>query len=123
MDENEIVLTDDTLFLYAAKHYYKPQFSDAEEFFEDLKRFKYIKRLVNRYLETKEFPHRLLLNHIIIIFNVFGIEAALKILELRLDEKHWPVIKPILLYLSYIRNDQYTGITMDPGVVEFLREF
>lgn len=114
-------LTDDTLFLYAAKHYYNPQFSDVEEFFEDLKRFKYIKRLVNRYLETDEFPHRLLLNHIIVIFNVFGIEASLNILELRLDEKHWPVIKPILLYLSYIRNDQYTGIKMDQTVVEFLR--
>ena len=114
-------LTDDTLFLYAAKHYYNPQFSDVEEFFEDLKRFKYIKRLVNRYLETDEFPHLLLLNHIIVIFNVFGIEASLKILELRLDEKHWPVIKPILLYLSYIRNDQYTGIEMDQTVVEFLR--
>tara|TARA_Y100000052_G_C2936461_1_gene77742 strand:- start:619 stop:981 length:363 start_codon:yes stop_codon:yes gene_type:complete len=114
-------LTDDTLFLYAAKHYYNPQFSDVEEFFEDLKRFKYIKRLVNRYLETDEFPHRLLLNHIIVIFNVFGIEASLKILELRLDEKHWPVIKPILLYLSYIRNDQYTGIEMDQTVVKFLR--
>ena len=114
-------LTDDTLFLYAAKHYYNPQFSDVEEFFEDLKRFKYIKRLVNRYLETDEFPHRLLLNHIIVMFNVFGIEASLKILELRLDEKHWPVIKPILLYLSYIRNDQYTGIEMDQTVVEFLR--
>lgn len=114
-------LTDDTLFLYAAKHYYNPQFSDVEEFFEDLKRFKYIKRLVNRYLDTNEFPHRLLLNHIIVIFNVFGIEASLKILELRLDDKHWPVIKPILLYLSYIRNDQYTGIEMDQTVVKFLR--
>lgn len=114
-------LTDDTLFLYAAKHYYNPQFSDIDEFFEDLKRFKYIKRLVNRYIDTDEFPHRLLLNHIIVIFNVFGIEAALKILELRLDDKHWPVIKPILLYLSYIRNDQYTGIEMDQTVVKFLR--
>ena len=76
---------------------------------------------MNRYIDTDEFPHRLLLNHIIVIFNVFGIEAALKILELRLDDKHWPVIKPILLYLSYIRNDQYTGIEMDQTVVKFLR--
>ena len=115
-------LTDSTLLVYAAKHYYNPQFSDEEEFFEDLKRFKYVKRLVNRYLETDEFPYRLLLNHIIVIFNVFGIEAALAILELRLEDKHWPVIKPILLYLSYIRNDQYTGIAMDPYVVDFLRK-
>ena len=115
-------LTDSTLLLYAAKHYYNPQFTDEEEFFEDLKRFKYVKRLVNRYLETDEFPHRLLLNHIIVIFNLFGIDASLAILELRLEDKHWPVIKPILLYLSYIRNDQYTGIPMDPYVVEFLRK-
>jgi hypothetical protein len=122
MMENFDELTNDTLFLFAAKHYYNPQFSDIEDFFEDLKRFKYIKRLINRYLETGEFPHRLLLNHIIIISNVFGIEPALKMLELKLDEKHWPVIKPVLLYLSYIRNDQYTGIAMDKTVVEFLRK-
>jgi len=122
MMKNLDKLTDDTLFLFAAKHYYNPQFSDMEDFFEDLKRFKYIKRLINKYLETGKFPHRLLLNHIIIISNVFGIEPALKMLEFKLDEKHWPVIKPVLLYLSYIRNDQYTGIVMDKIVVEFLRK-
>ena len=115
------ILNEKNLLLYAAKHYYNPQFTDEEEFFEDLKRFKYVKRLVNRYIETDDFPHRLLLNHLIVIFNVFGIEASLAILELRLEDKHWPVIKPILIYLSYIRNDQYTGIPMDPYVVEFLR--
>jgi len=62
-------LTEDTLFLYAAKHYYNPQFSDREEFYEDLKRVKYIKRLINRYKSSGVFPDRLLLNHIIIIFN------------------------------------------------------
>jgi hypothetical protein len=115
-------LTNDKLFLYAAKHYYNPRFSDIEEFFEDLKRFRYIKRLINRYLERGIFPDRLLLNHIIIIFNVFGVEASLKILELKLDKNHWPVIKPILLYLNYIRNDQYTGIDMDQDVIDFLRK-
>ena len=116
-------LLEEDLVIFAAKHYYSPLGKiDPEEFYADLKRFKYVKRLINRYLETNEFPHRLLLNHIIIIFNVFGIKAALAILQLRLDDKHWPVIKPILLYLSYIRNDQYTGITMDKNVVEFLRK-
>ena len=115
-------MSEDEMFLYAAKHYYNPTFSDIEEFYEDFKRFKYIKRLVNRYLQTKVFPHRLLLNHIIIVFNVFGIDAALKLLDHRLDENHWPVIKPILLYMSYIRNDQYVNINMDKTVVEFLRK-
>lgn len=113
-------LTEDTLFFYAAQNYYKPQFSDVEEFFEDLKRFKYIKRLVNRYIETENFPHRLLLNHIIIIFNVFGIEAANNILNLRLDDRHWPVIKPILLYLNYITEKDKEHIESDPYVVKFL---
>lgn len=115
-------MSEDEMFLYAAKHYYNPTFSDIGEFYEDFKRFKYIKRLVNRYQLTKVFPHRLLLNHIIIVFNVFGINAALKILDHRLDENHWPVIKPILLYMSYIKDDQYVNIVMDKTVVEFLRK-
>ena len=115
-------LTEDYLFLYAAKHYYNPQFSDIEEFHEDLKRFKYIKRLINRYLENDDLAERLILNHVIIIFNVFGIEAALNILELKLDKKHWPVMKPFLVFLKYITNEQYTGISMDQNVVEVLRK-
>ena len=115
-------LTEDNLFLYAAKHYYNPQFSDIEEFYEDLKRFKYIKRLINRYLENDELAERLILNHLIVVFNSFGIEAGLNILELKLDDKHWPVIKPFLIFLKHIRNDQYTGIEMDQKVVEALRK-
>ena len=115
-------LTEKNLLLYAAKHYSNPTFSDIEDFHEDLKRFKYIKRLLNRYLETDDLSERLILNHLIVIFNMFGIEAALNILELKLEDKHWPVVKPFLIFLKYIKNDQYTGITMDPNVVEKLRE-
>ena len=115
-------LTEKNLLLYAAKHYSNPTFSDIEDFHEDLKRFKYIKRLLNRYLESDELSERLILNHLIVIFNMFGIEAALNILDLKLEEKHWPVVKPFLIFLKYIKNDQYTGITMDPTVVEALRK-
>ena len=115
-------LTEDNLFLYAAKHYYKPQFSDIEEFYEDLKRFKYIKRLVNRYLDSGELGERLILNHLIVIFNSFGIEASLNMLNLKLDDRHWPVIKPFLIFLKYIENDQYIGISMDQTVIERLRK-
>ena len=115
-------LTEKNLLLYAAKHYSNPTFSDIEDFYEDLKRFKYIKRLLNRYLETDDLSERLILNHLIVIFNMFGIEAALNILELKLEEKHWPVVKPFLIFLKYIKNDEYTGITMDPTVVETLRK-
>ena len=115
-------LTEENLFLYAAKHYDNPTFSDVDDFHEDLKRFKYIKRLVNRYLEHNDLAERLILNHLIVVFNVFGIEATLNILELKLNEKHWPVIKPFLIFLKYITNDQYTQIEMDKLVIERLRE-
>lgn len=118
----EFELTEENLFIYAAKHYYNPKFIDAEEFYEDLKRFKYIKRLLNRYEETGKISERLILNHLITVFNVFGIQPALNILELKLDKQHWPMIKPFLIFLRYIRNDQYTNIPMDHYVIDVLRK-
>ena len=115
-------LTEQNLLLYAAKHYYNPRFSDIEEFNEDLKRFKYIKRVVNRYLETGKLSERLILNHIIILFNVFDIEPALNMLEIKLDEKQWPVVKPFLVFLNYIKSDQLIGIEMNKEVIEALRK-
>ena len=115
-------LNEKNLFLYAAKHYKNPNFSDIDDFYEDLKRFKYIKRLLNRYIESDELSERLILNHLIVVFNMFGIEAALEILNLKLEDKHWPVVKPFLVFLKYITNEQYTGITMDPTVVDVLRK-
>lgn len=114
-------LNEENIFLYAAKHYYNPTFTDEEEFFEDLNRFKYIKRLANRYIESDILAYRLLLNHIIIIFNVFGTEPALNMLEYRLSESHWKVIKPFLLFLNYIKIDQYDNIPIDKKIVEILK--
>jgi len=115
-------LTEDNLFLYAAKHYNNPTFSDIEDFYEDLKRFKYIKRLVNRYLDQDELTERLILNHLVVVFNSFGIEAGLNILQLKLDERHWPVIKPFLIFLNYIKSDDLIETPLDKTVVERLRK-
>jgi len=115
-------LTENNLFLYAAKHYRNPGFTDIEEFYEDIKRFKYIKRLLNRYIEHDELAERLILNHLIVVFNSFGIEGALNILELKMNKGQWPVLKPFLVYLKYIKDDQYIGINLDPGVVDKLRD-
>ena len=115
-------LTEENLFLYAAKYYDNPTFSDVDEFHEDLKRFKYIKRLINRYLDQNDLAERLILNHLVVVFNVFGPEATLNILNLKLDEKHWPVIKPFLVFLKYVTNDQLIGIPMDELVIERLRQ-
>jgi len=115
-------LTEENLFLYAAKNYYNPKYIDAESFEEDLKRFKYIKRLCNRYIESDKLSERLLLNHLIVVFNVFGVEAAKKILNLKLDNEHWPIVKPFLLYLNYIKNNEYVDVSMDQYVVSALRK-
>ena len=116
-------LNEDVFTLFAARHYYNPTCIDAEEFHEDLKRFKYVKRLINRYVDQGTLSERLILNHLIIIFNVFSVPAGLKMLEYKLDtKKHWPVIKPFLVFLKVIENDKYTGIEMDTNVVEQLRK-
>ena len=115
-------LTDENLLIYAAKHYTNPRCIDAEEFYEDLNRVKYIKRLLNKYEESGKISERLILNHLIVFFNVFGIEPALKMLEFKLNDKYWPAIKPFLIFLKYIRNDQYTDIAMDQNVVNVLRK-
>jgi|TARA_R100000030_G_scaffold82656_1_gene65494 hypothetical protein len=115
-------LTESNLLLYAAKHYYNPRFSDIDEFYEDLKRFKYVKRLVNRYLDDKDLSERLILNHLIVIFNAFGIEPSVNMLKVKLDERHWPVIKPFLIFLKYISYEDLVGINMDEKVIEELRK-
>jgi hypothetical protein len=114
---------EEDLVKFAAKHYYSPKgHIDPEEFYDDLKRFKYVKRLVNRYIETGRLTDRLLMNHIIIIFNVFGVYASLRIFGLKFNETHWSVIKPFLLYLNYISPNQMTDIKEDNKVMKILEE-
>lgn len=115
-------LTDDNFLLYAARNYYKPNVIDAEEFYNDLKRFKYLKRLFYRYHNEGQLSERLILNHLIVIFNVFDIQPSLKMLEFQIQDKYWPILKPFLIFLRHIHNDQYTEIEMDKLVVERLRK-
>jgi hypothetical protein len=115
-------LDEKNFLLYAAKCYYKPNVVDAEEFYDDLKRFMYLKRLFNRYHKSGELSERLILNHLIVIFNVFDIKPALKMLEYQIDKKYWHILKPFLIYLKHIRNDQYTEIGMDKEVIDRLRK-
>lgn len=114
-------INDSNFQLYAAQNYYNPVCIDIEEFEEDLKRFKYIKRLITRYTETRVLSTNLILNHLIIIFNVFGHDAGLRLLEYKLEDKQFAFIKPFLIYLKVIGNDKYTGIAMDKNIVEALR--
>jgi hypothetical protein len=114
-------LTEENFLIYAARHYHSPRCINAEEFYEDLHRFKYIKRLVNRYNRGGDLAERLVLNHITILLNVFGHEPFLNMLEFKIGVKDFTIIKPFLVFKQAIREDQYTNISMDEVVVEKLR--
>jgi hypothetical protein len=115
-------LNEENFLLYAANNYKNPNCTDAEEFYDDLNRFKYIKRLLGRYYNDDNLQERLILNHIVILANVFGIEATVKMIWYRVNKEHWPVIKPMLIYLNYIKDTEKMDVPLDPLVVERLRK-
>jgi hypothetical protein len=94
-------LTTENYLLFAAKVYDKPNALMAE-FEEDVNRIQYIKRLLTKYYSTKILKERLILNHLVIFYNVFGIEAGTRLLFFKLESKDLEVIKPFLIYLSYL---------------------
>ena len=94
-------LSDDNFMIYAMKAYDKPN-CIMSEFEEDLKRIKYVKRLIKRYKATGELKERLILNHIIILSNVFGVEASVRMLFYKLDEDDFEVLKTFLLFLNFM---------------------
>lgn len=115
-------ITEENFIIYAAKNYYNPKSIDSDDFFEELQRFKYIKRLFNRYFNKGELVDRLILNHLIIIFNSFGYEAGIRMLGHKLEIEYWPALKPFLIFLKAIDTNELTEITMDKNIVERLRE-
>lgn len=124
---------DETNFLlYAAKHYDNPHCYDTVEFYEDLNRFKYIKRLLNKYEESGEIKDRLIINHLTIIYNVFGAEAGTRLLFLKLRD-YLHLIKPFLVMMGTLPDivkkigiegkDIHTSdIPMEEAIVEVLRK-
>ena len=125
-------LNEKNFLLYAMKEYDNPQCVQVEEFYDDLKKVKYIKRLFNQYLNEGVLKERLLLNHIIVFYNVFPVRSATRILFLKIEEEFWPILKTFLVYLSYMPEiiDSINGraivsdeIQLDQGVVDRLRIF
>jgi hypothetical protein len=114
-------LGTDNFILYAARHYNNPHCVDTTEFYDDLNRFKYIKRLLIRYKTNGDLQERLILNHIIIIFNMFGIEASYRMLWYKIPKKHWGVLKPMLIYLNYMTPEDKLEIPLDTLTIERLR--
>ena len=106
-----MVLTESTFLLYAAHYYDNPHCSDVAEFEEDLKRFQYLRKLFGRYRQDGDLKERLILNHLIIIYNVFGPEAT-HMLFMKLHEYH-EYLKPFVEYLNFMPHTVvYDNITL-----------
>ncbi len=120
-------LTEDTFLLYAAKHYENPQCHDIIEFEEDMKRFQYLRKLFSRYKQYGDLKERLILNHLIIIYNCFGTKAT-GMLFLKLNEYH-EFLTPFIEYLNYLPElVEYNGnfintkyIQKDISIIETLK--
>ena len=94
-------LNDDNFLIYAAKNYDRPHILQSE-FEDDLKRIKYVKRLLRKYKQTGEFKERLVLNHVIILSNVFGVQSTVNMLFFKVDQEDYPLLKTILIFLNYL---------------------
>tara|TARA_Y100000033_G_C2694641_1_gene85455 strand:+ start:213 stop:581 length:369 start_codon:yes stop_codon:yes gene_type:complete len=108
--------------LYAAKYYNNPQCLSADEFYDDIARFKYVVRLLRRYRDTGKIQERLVLNHLISIYNVFKIPAANRMMFHKVDIDLWPALKTFLVYLNYLPLDLHKNINIDLRIAKKLKE-
>ena len=107
-------LNESNYMLFAIKFYDNPQSVTKDDFESDLKRIRYVKRLLKRYKNTGELKVHLILNHLIILFNVFN-EAAVPLLFYNLEEELWPSIKSFLIFLNRLPDFPKTKI----GIMEY----
>lgn len=114
-------LTEDNFVLFASKHYDNPQCTSTDEFYDDLNRFKYLKRLFKRYNDKGDLQERLILNHLIVLYNVFGIPAANKMMFHKMEPHYWPMLKTFLVYLNYLKESQYVEVPLDDKIIQVLR--
>ena len=115
-------ITPNNVLMYAIKNYDNPHCEGEKEFEDDLKRFKYIKRLLRKYYDTGVLKERLLLNHLIVLNNVFGADACATLLLYKIQEEYWSALKSFLLFLNILREDELTHIDKDEGIYNILKE-
>ena len=92
-------LTEENFLLFAIKNYENPQAVTKEDFDKDLNHFKYIKRLLKRYKNTGELKTHLILNHFIVLYNIFG-EAATPMLFFKIEQNLWSIMKTFIIFLD-----------------------
>ena len=115
-------ITSDNHMMFAIKYYDNPQCEGEKEFYDDMKKFKYIKRLLRKYNDNGVLKERLLLNHIIVLNNLFGPEACVTLLLFKIQRKYWCTLKSFLLFLNMIREDELRDINEDKEVLSILRK-
>lgn len=124
-------LTDKNYIMYAMKNYANPQCVDLDDFYEDLKRIGYIRRLLIKYKKSKSLRERLILNHLIILYNVFPVQEITNILFFKIEREYWSALKTFLVYLNFMPEklfflDDYiiltTDITLDTHIIDVLRK-
>ena len=114
-------LTNGNYMMYALLHYDNPHCKDITEFFEDIKRLHYLRRLFKRYNEDGILKERLVINHLVTFYNVFENKAATRILFYKVEEQYHPVLKTFLVFLNRIPIEQYVEISLDETIIEKLR--
>jgi small nuclear ribonucleoprotein (snRNP)-like protein len=115
-------ITSENIVMFAIKHYNNPQCEGEKEFYDDMKRFKYIKRLLRKHNDSDILKERLLLNHIIILNNLFGPEACVTLLLFKVQREYWGTLKSFLLFLNILRDDELQSVEENIKVLEILRK-
>ena len=110
-------LTPENINMFAMKHYDNTSCVDEQEFLDDMKRFKYLKRLFRKYDTSKDLKMRLIINHIIILANVFGVEAATTLLFFKIEREHWSILKAFLVFLHYMPENDLVDIAINHEVM------
>ena len=114
--------TEKNIKQYAVENYVNKACLSADEFWEDYNKIKYIKRLLGRYVNDGELKERLILNHLISFYNVFDIQAANRMMFLRMNDDCKSALKTFLIYLNYLPQGWYTEVPLDNKIVRILRE-
>jgi len=110
---NEQPITEGNFLLIAMHHYDNSQCTSIAEFEEDIKRFGYLKKLFSRYNENDDLKERLILNHIIVLHNLFGV-VTIEMLFFKIDKQHWNVLATFLVYLGLMPKEiPEFGIKLD----------
>ena len=122
-----VELSEENYLIYALKNYNSPECSGMDDFEEDIKRFKYLKRLFRRYERTEELNDRLILNHLIVLYNVFDQTHAL--LFYKTDKQHWSILKTFLVFLNRMPIESIVSggvrgddIPLDYNIINLLRK-